>query len=401
MKKHRTTLAIAFVALLAAAGGDANAGKGKIRRAGGGGSLERTSNGVVFREKATHTKGIRSKLTFGKLGRTLSVTNEQSSEGVKSTVQRGRKRVTKAVAGSANGTLSNSTYEKKNFFTRKWKAKVKRSDTVGDNEVTEQSARKKTFGGWEMQAPRRTGRMGNTEEFINGQPQAVSPTRKPFKGKLKGRRAISRTPDSMQIADTQTKRWGLLKTVSFGLIGRKKQVAVEQRQTADGLDVAMTTPRRGKVTRQTTVGDGVTRSTGEFTDKRGRVRERDEVTVTRDGGVHRTEKLRRDGSVKRIITERMTNDGRTRVTTKKVRKDGSVSKIKEKESVIGRDGKKSRQRSRTTFRKNGSVRTNIGIGKVDGDRQFNVKTPIGSIGTVKDRITTNGPGPAHTRPDRE
>src|SRR4029079_15038324 len=105
MKKHRTPLAIAFVALLAAAGGEAHAGKGKIRRAGGG-SLERTANGVVFREKAIHTKGIRSKLTFGKLGKTLAVTNEQSSEGVKSTVQRGRKRVTKAVAASANGTLS-------------------------------------------------------------------------------------------------------------------------------------------------------------------------------------------------------------------------------------------------------------------------------------------------------
>lgn len=397
MKKHRTTLAVAFVALLAAAGSDANAGKGKLRR--GGGSLERTSNGVVFREKATHTKGIRSKVTFGLLGKTLGVTNEQSAGGVKSTVKRGRQRVTKAVEASGNGSKATSTHEKKNFFTRKWKAKLTRSDTVSDHEVTELASRKKTFGGWEMQAPRRTGRMGSTQEFINGQPQTVSPTKKPFRGKLKGSRAIERTPDSMAIADTQTRRWGLLKTVSFGLLGKKKRVAVEQRQTADGMNVTMTTPR-AQVSRKTVIGNGVTISTGEYS-KKGRVRERDEARITESGGVHRTEKLRRDGSVKEIVTERMTNDGRTRITTKKIRKDGSVAKIKEKEQVIGADGKKSWQRSRTTFRKNGSVRTNIGIGKVDGAWRANVKTPIGSLGTTKERITTAGPGPAQTVPRPE
>lgn len=398
MKKHRSTIAIAFVALLAAAGGDAHAGKGKLRR-GGGGSLERTSNGVVFREKATHTKGIRSKVTFGLLGKTLGVTNEQSASGVKSTVKRGRQRVTKAVEASGSGTKSTSTHEKKNFFTRKWKAKLTRSDTVSDHEVTELASRKKMFGGWEMQAPRRTGRMGNSEEFINGQPQAVSPTRKPFRGKLKGSRSISRTPDSMEIADTQTKRWGLLRTVSFGLLGKKKRVAIEQRQTADGMNVTMTTPR-AQITRKTVVGNGVTISTGEYT-KKGRVRERDEARISQTGGVHRTEKLRRDGSVKEIVTERMTNDGRTRITSKKIRKDGTVSKIKEKEQVVGADGKKSWQRSRTTFRKNGSVRTNIGIGKVDGTWRANVKTPIGSLGSSKERITTSGPGPAQTVPRPE
>jgi len=397
MKKHRTTVAIAFVALLAAAGSDANAGKGKIRR--GGGSLERTSNGVVFREKATHTKGIRSKATFGLLGKTLGVTNEQSAGGVKSTVKRGRQRVTKAVAAKGNGTEAASTHEKKNFFTRKWKAKIRRSDTVSANEVTELAARKKLGGDWQMQAPRRTGRMGNSEEFINGQPQAVSPTKKPFRGKLKGSRSISRTPDNMEIADTQSKRWGLLKTVSFGLLGKKKRVAIEQKQTPDGMDVTMTTPR-AKMTRKTVVGDGVTISTGEYS-KKGRVRERDETRISQTGGVHRTEKLRRDGSVKEIVTERMSNDGRTRITRKKVRKDGSVRKIKEKESVIGADGKKSWQRSRTTFRKNGKVRTNIGIGKVDGEWRANVKTPIGSIGSTKERITTSGPGPAQTTPRAE
>src|SRR6185503_18613799 len=359
MKKHRTPVAIAFVALLAAAGSDANAGKGKIRR--GGGSLERTANGVVFREKATHTKGIRSKVTFGLLGKTLGVTNEQSAGGVKSTVKRGRQRVTKAVAAKGNGTEAASTHEKKNFFTRKWKAKIRRSDTVSANEVTELAAPKK-----------------------------------PFRGKLKGSRSISRTPDNMEIADTQSKRWGLLKTVSFGLLGKKKRVAIEQKQTPDGMDVTMTTPR-AKMTRKTVVGDGVTISTGEYS-KKGRVRERDETRISQTGGVHRTEKLRRDGSVKEIVTERMSNDGRTRITRKKVRKDGSVRKIKEKESVIGADGKKSWQRSRTTFRKNGKVRTNIGIGKVDGEWRANVKTPIGSIGSTKERITTSGPGPAQTTP---
>ena len=117
----------------------------------------------------------------------------------------------------------------------------------------------------------------------------------------------------------------VLKTVSFGLLGKKKRVAIEQKQTPDGMDVTMTTPR-AKMTRKTVVGDGVTISTGEFS-KKGRVRERDETRISETGGVHRTEKLRRDGSVKEIVTERMSNDGRTRITRKKVRKDGSVRKI--------------------------------------------------------------------------
>ena len=398
MNKKRWSVApILFVALLAAAGSDAEAGKGKLRPSGG--SLERTRNGVVFRESAKHTKGIRSKLTFGKLGKTLSATTEQSAHGVKSTVQRRRQRVTKAVSGSGNGTKGESNFEKKNFFTRKWKSKMTRSDTVGDNEVTENSSRKKIFGGWEARMPRRTGRMGNTEEFVNGQPRRTSPTDKPFRGKLKGKRSIDRTAESMEIADTQTRRWGVMRRLSFGLLGKKKQVSVEQRQTADGMKVTMTTPRAQTV-RDTVVGDGVTMSTGTYT-KKGRVRERDSVRITEQGGVRRTEKLRRDGSVKEIVTERMSNDGRSRTTTKKVRRDGSVRKIKEKESVIGQGGKKSWQRSRTTFRKNGTVRTNIGIGKVNGDWRANVKTPIGSIGSTKSRITSNSPGPAQVAPDDE
>lgn len=241
--------------------------------------------------------------------------------------------------------------------------------------------------------------MGNSEEFVNGQPRKVSPTGKPFGGKLKGRRSIDRTGESMEIADTQTRRWGVMRRLSFGLLGKKKRVSVEQRQTADGMKVTMTTPRAQTV-RDTVVGDGVTLSTGTYS-KKGRVRERDEVRITGEGGVRRTEKLRRDGTIKEIVSERMTNDGRTRITTKKIRKDGSVRKIKEKESVIGRNGKKSWQRSRTTFRKNGSVRTNLGIGKVNGDWRANVKTPVGSIGSSKPRITSNSPGPAQVAPDDE
>ena len=397
MNKQRWSIALVAAFLLAAAGSDADAGKGKVRRSGG--SLERGKNGVVFREKSTHTKGIRSKLTFGKLGKTLSVTNEQSAGGVKSTVQRRRQRVTKAVAGFGNGTKGESKFEKKNFFTRKWKSKMTRSDTVGDNEVTENASSKKIFRDWKADMPRRTGRMGNSEEFVNGQPRKVSPTGKPFGGKLKGRRSIDRTGESMEIADTQTRRWGVMRRLSFGLLGKKKRVSVEQRQTADGMKVTMTTPRAQTV-RDTVVGDGVTLSTGTYS-KKGRVRERDEVRITGEGGVRRTEKLRRDGTIKEIVSERMTNDGRTRITTKKIRKDGSVRKIKEKESVIGRNGKKSWQRSRTTFRKNGSVRTNLGIGKVNGDWRANVKTPVGSIGSSKPRITSNSPGPAQVAPDDE
>ena len=396
MNKQRWSIALVAASLLAAASSDVEAGKGKLRRPGGGGGLERGKNGVVFREKSVHTKGIRSRLTFGKLGKTLSVTNEQSAGGVKSTVQRRRQRVTKAVEGFGNGTKGESNFEKKNFFTRKWKSKMTRSDTVGDNEVTENASSRKVFRDWKANMPRRTGRMGNTEEFVNGQPRKASPTGKPFRGKLKGKRSIDRAAESMELADTQTRRWGVLRFLG----NKKKRVSVEQRQTADGMRVTMTTPKAQTV-RDTVVGDGVTLSTGTYS-KKGRVRERDSVRITEQGGVRRTEKLRRDGTVKEVISERMTNDDRTRITRKKLRKDGSVRKIKEKESVIGPNGKRTaRQRSRTTFRKNGSVRTNVGIGKVDGDRRANVKTPIGSLGSTQSRITSNSPGPAQVAPDDE
>ena len=396
MKKQYWSVATLSVALLLAAGSDADAGKGKLRRSSG--SLERTSNGVVFREKATHTKGIRSKLTFGKLGKTLSVTNEQSAGGVKSTVQRRRQRVTKAVEKDGRGTKGSSNFEKKNFFTRKWKSKMTRGDTVADLEVTETAARKKVFGGeWEIKPPRRTGRTGNSQEFINGQARSVAPTDKSFRGKLKGKRSIDRSPDTMAVTDTQTRRWGVMRRLSFGLLGKKKRVSVEQTQTANGTKVTMTTPR-SKTVRETVVGDGVSRSNGTYS-KRGRVRERDEVTMNALGGERRTEKLRKDGSVKEVETETMSSRGHRIVTTKKLRKDGSVRKIKEKEALVSRDGKKRTwQRSRTTFRKDGSVRSNIGIGKVNGKRQANVKTPIGSIGTTKTRLSGE-PGPAQHNPN--
>jgi len=395
MNKQRWSIALVSLVLLAAAGSDAEAGKGKLRRSGG--SLERGKNGIVFREQAKHTKGIRSKLSFGKLGKVLSVTNEQSAGGVKSTVQRRRQRVTKAVEPTGSGTKGTSTFEKKNFFTRKWKAKMTRSDTVSDSEVTEKASRRKVFGGdWVAAMPRRTGRTGNTEEFVNGEPRRVAPTKKSFRGKLTGRRSIDRTADSMEVTDTQTRRWGLLRKIG---LGKKKRVVVEQTQTANGMKVTMTTPR-ATTTRETAVGDGVTRSTGTYS-RKGRIRERDQVTMTALGGERRVERLRRDGSVKEVQTEVMSRGGHRIVTTKKLRKDGSVKKIKEKEALIGRDGKKRGwQRSRTTFRKDGSVRTNIGIGKVNGKRSANIKTPIGSLGTTKTRM--NGePGPAQVAPDDE
>ena len=396
MNKQRWSVAI-LAALVAFAGGDAEAGKGKLRRSGSG-SLERTSSGgVVFREKAKHTKGIRSKLTFGGLGKTLSVTNEQSADGVKSTVQRKRQRVTKAVEKSGSGTKGTNTFEKKNFFTRKWKSRMAREDTVGPAEVTEKAARKKVFSkDWVLAPPRRTGRTGNTQELLNGEARAVAPTGKAYRGKLKGNRSIGRSPDGMTLTDTQSRRWGLLAKIG---LGKKKRTTVEQTQTEDGMRVTMTTPR-ATITRETVLGDGTSRSTGTYT-KRGRLRERDEVTMTAVGGVRRTEKLRRDGSVKEVETETMSSTGHRITTTKKLRKDGSVRKIKEKEEVVSRDGTKhSRQRSRTTFRKDGSVRTSIGSGKVHGKRHFNVKTPIGSIGTPKARLSGD-PGPAQRNPNDE
>jgi hypothetical protein len=395
MQKVRWPVAAVLIALLAGTSSDAEAGKGRLARDA---AIERDKGGrVVFREKATHRKGLRSRIPLLNRGKMMTNTNEQSHDGVKSTIQRGRHRVTKATqANGAGGTKATSTYEKKGLISRKWRSKMLRTDSVAANQVNEDSSQKRMFRGWQDKPSRQTGRMGNTvERLVNGEQRAVDPSGKAFRGRLKGRRAIERRPDSMEIADTQPRRWGVLRLLG----NKKKRVTVEQRQTPDGMKVTMTTPRT-VTTRDTKIGDGFTTSTGSYS-KKGKVRERDDVTATRDGVVRRTEKLRRDGSVDKIITERVAADGRTRVTTKSLRDDGSVKKIKERESFRRADGKKGWQRSRTTYRRDGSVRTNIGIGKVDGKWRANVKTPIGSVGQTKSRITTRGPGPAQMSPDDE
>src|SRR5690606_34217237 len=192
-----------------------------------------------------------------------------------------------------------------------------------------------------------------------------------------------------------------------GRLGKK--VTVEQRQGVDGTSITMTSPRQ-TFRRDTAVGDGWTESTGSYS-KRNRVfgrdlreRQRDKVTTDASGVVRRTESLRRDGSVKKVVTERVMADGRSRKTTTRLRKDGTARSVKEKETIEHPSGKRAKRDVRSvrrSVRRDGTTRFGVGRARVNGKRSAFAETPVGTLGTPRGRITSSAPQRRPSGDDRE
>ena len=394
-----------FAFLLAAAvagGGEAEAGKGKMSRSA---KIERGADGsVTFNERVKHTKGVRARLTGRKAGKVMSVETSQSGSLSQTRVQRRRQRITTNTAATRSGTRSSGAHEKKGLLSRRWRTKMTREDAVRAQSVDEVSSRRR-LGGGQSVVERRTGAMGNSQvrqtrmsrkgEIKRQSSGPGGRTGPAYTKKLTGQRAIENGRSGMEIADTQSKRWGVLSRVTGGRLGKK--VTVEQRQGVDGTSVTMTTPR-ASFTRNTVVGEGFTESTGSQSKKNRvfgrtmRERQRDTVRSDASGVTWRREKLRRDGTVKKVVTERVYADGRSRTTTSRLRKDGTVRRVSEKESIESPTGKRrdrNVQRSTRLVRRDGSTRASVGSRRVNRQRSRWVETPVGTLGTPGARITSS------------
>lgn len=333
---------VAFLVLAVSAAAyapEADAGKGKLRR--GGATLGRNRDGVVFNEKFTHTKGIRSKLTGGALGKTMGLENTVTSDGVRSTLGRGRirpaERVTHTTTGIPGGTRSEATHHKRGTLMR-WKNRLttSRTDDVvqgrsTDTAVSETRKHRFTLNPFSnkpgkvkevdtsrMDIDVETGEdaLGGMVEKLDGDGNVTTRREtggrrwgKAFRSKLEGQREVVNTPQGPEIIETFQAKWGfwrmVKKTVTLGLAeGGGKTVEVEHRQTAFGTEVRMTTPRE-QVTRSTQIQDGRTVSNGTYARNGfwGRTREKDSVVIDDQKGVYTVEELRsEDGSTKKATT---------------------------------------------------------------------------------------------------
>lgn len=389
--KNRIAVAFLLAGALAIGHHDAEAGKGRTARSA---KVVRTERGLVYRERIVHSKGVRARLTGGLLGRVMTVTREQGAGVAGSEVKRGRRRVVKEThQDGRGGTVSGSRYEKKGLLTRIRRTRMTRVDEVGPSRIEEQSTKNRFFGqSVHLATDRTTGLMDDSQV-------TVSKVRKDgtiknqrygrsggdghaWRGELKGRRQIERNTQGMAIEDTQQRRWGLWARLSFGRLGKKKTMKVSEVQRTDGTVLTVETPRGTRTVRETQVNGDRTVSFGRH-ERRGRLRERDMVTVTPDKAVQRTEVLRRNGTVKRVVTEKTFADGSTRKKVERRRRNGSVKSVSIKASRRNAQGKREWLRSRRSYGRNGEARFGFDIGKAGGGRAAHVTTPLGTVGTQR------------------
>lgn len=400
MNARWTTFLVALGAAVAVSAGPADAGKGKLRTKA---KLSVDKQGVVYKERTKHTKGIRSRVTKGLLGKTVSSSVTLRGGSHTHTTKRGRTSATKETTSAKGGTNAASVQSRSGFFTGN--PKVRRSGTteVRDTGVRETSARHRYIGGSvKSSTERATARQGDSQSTTSSVRRdgtvkrtssgISSRTRKIGNGRMSGKRTIETTGSSMTATDTRTRRWGVVQRLSLGRFGKKK-VEVKETQTTNGSRVTITAPR-AEVVRDTAVKGNKTVSTttrskrSKFTG-RSRIKERSQVTITDGSGTRVTEKMRRNGTVKKRVTERVWADGSRRNVVERVRRDGTTRSARESESRSRADNPKRKDRrfSRKSFNRSGNQRTGISVERVNKKIGASVSTPIGSLGADKGRIT--------------
>lgn len=386
-------LVLAVVLAVTTPAGDAAADKGRVRAKT---SLERTERGMALRQKQTVSKGLRSRITGGMLGKQLALTQEQRGDGVTVGVKIGRDRMERTTTASPTGTTSSSSYTRRGVFRNRTRAT--REDEVSRDRVTEIGARHRFFkGSVKTLTTRTTGRSGDTEVEVervrrDGSTRSMRAGRdgdrsRPGVGKVAGERSIERRGDGMEMVETQTKRWGVLSRLSGGRLGKQAKVTTTQRQ--DGLRVELAT-RKATMTRDTAIdGSGRTRSFGTVA-RKGRVVSRDQATVTEGRAELVTENLRRGGTVKKVVGEELTADTARKVT-QGLRRDGSARSVSIKESSTRADGKKNWKRSFALKTRSGKTIVGLDLGRADGKTGLHLTAGKKTVGT-KTQIESDGAG---------
>ncbi|HEU5055601.1 MAG TPA: hypothetical protein VFU21_03725 [Kofleriaceae bacterium] len=360
MSKPRWSVAVTAAALLAFAGSDAEAGKGRIKSSS---SLQIKDGKVTSQRKLNHNRGLRGKLTGGFLGRTIAVQSEQGAAGNSVTTERGGSKVARTFARTEDGrgTRAQGVHDKRRFGRIFGRAKkLERTDIVTPEQVTQDAIQHRTFR--KEKRTIRTHKRGqpNGAEQVGyrdgtqwvGEPGTASVGRgsDAWGGKLKGDRAVMDTPDGMVIAEAQTGKYGRLSKVvkrvltspitlasailTLGIapvtFGKTREVKLEEWQSPTGNGFELTTPN-ARVVSSTAIRDNHTESiTTRF--RKGVERETETTRIWNDVGTSERHVKDRKGRTEKVIRTRLTPDGVHTEWTAHLRRDGSVSKVVVKET---------------------------------------------------------------------
>ena len=354
-KQKRWSVAVLAVALAVSTGGKAEAGNGRIKSSS---SLQIKNGKITSTKNLNHNRGLRGKLTGGRLGRTIAVESEQTASGDRRSTKRGGSRVSRNFTRSPDGqgTQARGVHDRRRFFGVFGRAtKLERSDTVTPDRVTQDAIRHRTF----RKAKRtiRTHKRGQPNgveqtgyrdgdrwvadpglEAVGGQSEA-------WGGKLKGNRAVMETPAGMRLEETTTGKYGRLSKVvkrvltspitlatailTVGIapvtFGKTRQVQLREWQDGSGDGFELTTPN-ARVVSQTAIHDTHTESTTTRF-RKGVERENETTRISNDVGVTDRRVKDRKGRTEKIIRTRLTPDGVHTEWTAHLRKDGTVSKM--------------------------------------------------------------------------
>jgi hypothetical protein len=358
MKKHRTALAIAFIAVLAAAGGDAEAGNGRIRSTS---SLQLKEGRITSERKVNHNRGLRGKLTRGFLGKTIAVETEQGATGNRLSTTRKGSRVSRNLTRTEDGrgTSAAGIHERRAFRIFGWGKKLERTDTVTRDQITQDTIQHRSLRSdrrairtHKRGAPNGVEEVGYREgtRWVSEGKRTVGGRSRAWGGKLKGDRMVTETPGGMRLEDTQTVKYGRLSKVvkrvltapitlatailTVGIapvtFGKTREVQLKEWQAPKGNGFELTTPN-GKLVSSTTIHSNRTESvTTRF--RKGVEREKETSKIWRDVGENERFIKDRSGRTTKIVKTRLTQDGVRTEWTTHLRGDDTVSKVVVKET---------------------------------------------------------------------
>jgi hypothetical protein len=358
MNKQRWSVAVVFVAVLAMAASDAEAGNGRIRSSS---SLQLKEGRITSQRKVNHNRGLRGKLTRGFLGRTIAVETEQGATSNRLSTKRKGSRVSRDITRTEDGrgTSAAGVHERRAFRIFGWAKKLDRTDTVTPDQITQDSIQHRTLRSdrrairtHKRGAPNGVEEVGYREgtRWVSEGKRSVGGRSRAWGGKLKGDRMVTETPDGMQLADTQTVKYGRVSKVvkrvltapitlatailTFGIapvtFGKTREVQLKEWQAPSGNGFELTTPN-AKLVSSTTIHDNRTESvTTRF--RKGVEREKETSKIWKDVGENERFIKDRSGRTTKIVKTRLTQDGVRTEWTTHLRGDDTVSKVVVKES---------------------------------------------------------------------
>jgi hypothetical protein len=359
MNKRRWSIAVVAVALLAFAGTGAEAGRGRVKTSS---SLELKDGKITSNRKVSHNRGLRGKLTGGRLGKTIAIESNDSAGESRRETKRGGSRVSRDFTPTADGGGSSAkgVHDRRRFFVFGRATQLERTDIVTRQNVTQDAVQhrtlrraKRSIRTHKRGAPNGVEQVGyrdGTQWVAEPGLNEVGSQSRAWGGKLKGNRVVMDTPGGMRLEDSQNFKYGRVGKVVTRILtapitlatailtlgtmpvtfGKTQKMQLREWQDPSGQGFELTTPRDRVVSN--TTDDGRRSETVTTTFRKGVQRETETTNLWKDVGVSTRRINDRRGRTKKIVHTRLLPDGTHSEWTTHLRRDGSVSKVAVKES---------------------------------------------------------------------